>query len=411
VPIDSRFRDEAPGPDRPVVSVVIPCLNEVRAIATCVEKARRALAEQAVNGEVVVVDNGSSDGSAEAALRAGAEVVYEPRRGYGSAYLAGFAAARGQYFVMGDGDDTYDFQDIPRFTTPLIEGRADLVIGDRLGGDIRRGAMSWSHRWIGNPLLSGMLRLLFRTRISDAHCGMRAFTRDAWERMRLGAIGMEFASEMIVSALRERLRIAEIPITYHPRLGESKLQGFRDAWRHVRFMLLFSPSYLFLMPGLLLMISGGVIAGALLPGPRTFLGRTWDYHPLLFGASMLILGYNLVLFDVLAKAYSMAAGFAQPGRWLKGLRRSFSLERGVMAGLLLFAAGVAAELAVVAAWVRSGYGELMAVRQIVVGMALMVVGVQTLFASFLVSLMDIERQPSTEQDVGSPQVLRRTGTP
>jgi glycosyltransferase involved in cell wall biosynthesis len=394
-----------------VVSVVIPCLNEVRAIATCVEKARRALAEQAVNGEVVVVDNGSSDGSAEAALRAGAEVVYEPRRGYGSAYLAGFAAARGQYFVMGDGDDTYDFQDIPRFTTPLIEGRADLVIGDRLGGDIRRGAMSWSHRWIGNPLLSGMLRLLFRTRISDAHCGMRAFTRDAWERMRLGAIGMEFASEMIVSALRERLRIAEIPITYHPRLGESKLQGFRDAWRHVRFMLLFSPSYLFLMPGLLLMISGGVIAGALLPGPRTFLGRTWDYHPLLFGASMLILGYNLVLFDVLAKAYSMAAGFAQPGRWLKGLRRSFSLERGVTAGLLLFAAGVAAELAVVAAWVRSGYGELMAVRQIVVGMALMVVGVQTLFASFLVSLMDIERQPSTEQDVGSPHVLRRTGTP
>jgi hypothetical protein len=213
---------------------------------------------------------------------------------------------------------------------------------------------------------------------------------------------MEFASEMIVSALRERLRIAEIPIAYHPRLGESKLQGFRDAWRHVRFMLLFSPSYLFLLPGLLLMIAGAAVSGALLPGPRTFLGRTWDYHPLLFGASALILGYNLVLFDVLAKSYSMAAGFARPDRWLNGLRRWFSLERGVVVGLFSLTVGAAIEARIVADWVRSGYGGLMAVRQVVVGMALMVLGLQTIFASFLVSLMQVERRaPVAEQRVGA----------
>jgi len=392
VAIDSVFSENASPLDTPLVSVVIPCLNEVAAIAQCIAKARQGLADQHVAGEIIVVDNGSSDGSAQVAAAAGARVVSEPRRGYGSAYLAGFAAARGSYLVMGDGDDTYDFLEIPRFLAPLVGGTIDLVIGDRLKGDMRTGAMSWSHRWIGNPILSSMLRLLFRTRVSDAHCGMRAFTREAWDQMRLGAIGMEFASEMIVSALRERLRIAEIPIAYHPRLGESKLNGFRDAWRHVRFMLLFSPSYLFLLPGLLLMITGAAISGALLPGPRTMFGRTWDYHPLLFGASALILGYNLVLFDVLAKSYSMAAGFARADRWLTGLRRWFSLERGVVVGLLCLTVGAAIEARIVVDWVRSGYGGLMAVRQVVVGMALMVLGLQTIFASFLVSLMQVERR-------------------
>ncbi len=381
----------APAAPGPVVSVVIPCLNEVRSIARCVEKARVALGHLHLAGEVIVVDNGSTDGSAQAAERAGAVVIEERRRGYGSAYLAGFQAARGQYFVMGDGDDTYDFLDIERFIGPLAAGRADLVIGDRLKGDIRPGAMPWSHRWIGNPILSGMLRLLFGTRISDAHCGMRALTRSAYERMRLGAIGMEFASEMVVSALREDLRVAEIPITYYPREGESKLQGVRDAWRHVRFMLVFSPSYLFLLPAILLMISGAILLALLLPGPRTMFGRTWDYHPLLFGAAAVILGYNLALFDVLAKTYSMAAGFARAGQWLKGLER-FSLERGLAVGLSLLLAGLGMESAVVYHWVRSGYGALMAVRPVVVGMTLMVVGAQTVFASFLISLMQIRRQ-------------------
>jgi glycosyltransferase involved in cell wall biosynthesis len=376
----------------PLVSVVIPCLNEERGIATCVEKARRAFTELNVEGEVIVVDNGSTDRSAEAAQAAGALVIREPRRGYGSAYHAGFGAARGKYLVMGDGDDTYDFLDIPRFLEPLRSGRADLVIGSRFQGEIRPGAMSWSHRWIGNPLLSGMLRLLFGTSVSDSHCGLRAFTRDAYNRLRLGALGMEYASEMVICALRERLRITELPITYHPRIGESKLEGIRDAWRHVRFMLLFSPSYLFLLPGCVLMLVGAAVTLALVNGPRAFLGRTWDYHPLLFGTAAIILGYNLVLFDVLAKAYSMAAGFARSDQWLTTLRAWFSLEKGVVLGAAFLAIGVTIEGIVVYDWVRSGYGGLMAVRPVVVGMMFLVVGLQTIFASFLIGLMQIRHR-------------------
>ena len=374
------------------VSVVIPCLNEVETIATCVGKARAGLDRLGVPGEIIVVDNGSTDGSAAAAAAAGARLLVEKRRGYGAAYLAGFADARGAYFLMGDGDDTYDFEEIPRFLAPLMAGEADLVIGDRLSGQIMPGAMPWSHRWIGNPLLSGMLRLLFGTRIVDAHCGMRAFTRAAYDQMRLNALGMEFASEMVVSALREQLRIVELPITYHPRAGESKLQPIRDAWRHVRFMLLFSPSYLFLFPGTVLVLTGSLVSLVLLSGPRTLLGRTWDYHPLLFGAAAVILGYNLVLFDVLAKNYSMSAGFARPDRWHRILGRSFSLERGVALGLALLAAGLLVEARIVIEWVASGYGQLMAVREVAVGMVLMVLGLQTVFASFLISLMQIRHR-------------------
>lgn len=373
------------------VSVVIPCLNEVDSIAACVAKAKRSFDRMKMSGEVIVVDNGSTDGTAQAAEKAGAVVVREPRRGYGSAYLAGLGAASGTYIVMGDGDNTYDFLDIPRFINTLRQESADLVMGDRLQGTILPGAMSWSHRWIGNPVLSGLLRLLFRTRISDAHCGMRAFTKAAYDRMRLSATGMEFASEMVISAVRARLRIVEIPINYHPRTGVSKLQGVRDAWRHTRFMLMFSPSCLFLLPGTILMVAGGAISVALAGGPRTIWGHTWDYHPLLFGVAALILGFNLALFDVLAKSYAIAAGFARPDQWLQHLTRWFSLERGLLAGAVLFCAGAGIEARVVYGWMASGYGELMATREVVLGMAALVVGAQAVFASFLISFMQIRR--------------------
>lgn len=374
------------------VSVILPCLNEADGVGVCVEKAWRALRSMGVSGEVIVVDNGSTDGSPEVAERAGARVVHERRRGYGSAYLRGFAEARGRYLVMGDADDTYDFLAIPDFIEPLRDRGFDMVMGSRLKGNILPGAMPWSHRWIGNPILSGMLRLLFRTSVSDSHCGMRAFTRDAYQRMRLHTTGMELASEMVVNALREKLRIEEIPITYHPRIGESKLSGFRDAWRHVRFMLLFSPSYLFQLPGFVLMLLGGVLVAALAGGPREAFGRTWDYHALLFGALALILGYNLVLFDVFAKTFSMGADFARPGQWLRRLMGGFSLERGLIVGGALFVAGLGLEAKIVIDWLRSGGGELMAVRGIVIGMTALVMGAQTVFASFLVSLMLIPRR-------------------
>jgi glycosyltransferase involved in cell wall biosynthesis len=383
---------EAAAEPAPAISVVIPCLDEAETIAECVAKARRGIAASGLPGEVLVVDNGSTDGTPELAAAAGARVVHESRRGYGSAYLRGFREARGRYLVMGDGDGSYDFEDVPRFVAPLHGGDADLVMGTRLRGTILPGAMPWSHRWIGNPILSGMLRLFYRTRVSDSHCGMRSFTREALARMGLRTTGMELASEIVVTALRSRLRLDEIPITYHPRGGVSKLNGLRDAWRHVRFMLLFSPSHLFLLPGIALCAVGALLVLLLGGGPREMFGRVWDYHALLFGCLAVILGYNLVLFDVFAKSFSMAAGLAQPRQWLARLLAAFTLERGVLLGGLAFAAGLLLEGKIFLDWVRSGYGPLMAVRGIVVGMTLMVLGSQTAFASFLLGLTLLSRQ-------------------
>ena len=391
----ARPEDDAPpisGTQRPLISVVIPCLNEAQGVGKCVDKALRALREMRVPGEVIVVDNGSTDASAEIAARAGARVVHERRRGYGAAYLRGFREASGTYLVMGDADDSYDFLDIPRFIAPLERDGFDLVMGTRLRGNILPGAMPWTHRWIGNPILSGMLRLFFHTRISDSHCGMRSFTRDAFEKLHLRTQGMEFASEIIVNALRENLRIHEVAITYHPREGVSKLSGLRDAWRHVRFMLVYSPSYLFQLPGMALAILGVLVVAFLARGPRQFLGHEWDYHVLLFGALSLILGYNLVLFDVVAKTFSMGAGLARPNQWLQTMIQFFTLEKGLLLGGGLFLLGTALEIYVVVDWARADYGALMAVRSIVIGMVAMVLGAQTVFGSFIISLLLVKRR-------------------
>src|SRR3954451_16385107 len=244
--------------DRLLVSVVTPCLNEAENIVECVTKAREALERNAIPGEVVVADNDSDDGSRELAEAAGARVVHELRRGYGSAYLAGFAAARGEFIVMGDADLTYDFDEIPRFVEKLDEG-AELVMGDRMK-NIHPGAMPWHHRYIGNPVLTGILNVFFRTGVSDAHCGMRALRRDVLPRLDLRTTGMEFASEMVIRASKEKLRIAEFPIEYHPRGGESKLSSFRDGWRHLRFLLVHSPTHLFVIPGAVLATLGTLIS-------------------------------------------------------------------------------------------------------------------------------------------------------
>jgi glycosyltransferase involved in cell wall biosynthesis len=369
------------------VSVVIPCLNEAASIERCVCAARDALRGQGWEGEVIVADNGSDDGSAEIARDAGALVVFEPRRGYGSAYLAGFAAARGDYIVMADADLTYDFADIPRFIERLDDG-AELVMGDRMG-NIQPGAMPWLHRYVGNPILTGILNLFFRTGVRDAHCGMRAVRRSALPSLDLRTTGMEFASEMVIRAGKERLAIEEIPIDYHPREGESKLSSLRDGWRHLRFLLVHSPTWLFIVPGALMALIGTAVA-ALVLLQISVLGREWDLHAMVAGALLMIVGTQVLALGLCAHAYgTYYMGERDP--WFDHMRARFRLEHGLALGGMLMLAGIVVAAVIVGIWADRGFGALSEERLAVLAAALFIIGVQIFFSSFLLSILGLRR--------------------
>jgi glycosyltransferase involved in cell wall biosynthesis len=370
------------------VSVVIPCLNEEASIERCVTDARGALEGQGWEGEVIVADNGSDDRSAELARAAGALVVHEPRRGYGSAYRAGFAAAQGDYIVMADADLTYDFGDIPRFVTKLDEG-ADLVMGDRMKG-IQPGAMPWLHRYVGNPVLTGILNLFFRTGVRDAHCGMRAVRRSALPRLDLRTTGMEFASEMVIRAGKERLEIDEIPIHYHPREGESKLSSFRDGWRHLRFLLVHSPTWLFIVPGAVMALLGTLVALTVL-FQVDVLGRAWDLHSMVAGALLMIVGTQVLALGLCAHAYgTYFMGEKDP--WFDRMRARFKLEHGLLLGGAVVAAGLAVGAVILGIWIDRGFGALSEERLAVLAAALIIVGIQIFFSSFLISIIGLRRR-------------------
>jgi glycosyltransferase involved in cell wall biosynthesis len=367
---------------------VIPCLNEAGSIERCVKQALAALRGHDWTGEVIVADNGSEDGSAERAKDAGALVVHEPRRGYGSAYLAGFAAARGDYIVMADADLTYDFAEIPRFVAQLDEG-ADLVMGDRMGG-IRPGAMPWLHRYVGNPVLTGTLNLFFRTGVRDAHCGMRAVRREVLPTLDLRTTGMEFASEMIIRAGKERLAIQEIPIHYHPREGESKLSSWRDGWRHLRFLLVHSPTYLFVIPGFAMAALGALIMLTVLLQLEV-LGRAWDLHAMVAGSLLTIVGTQVLAMGLCAHAYATYF-MGDRDRWFDAMRARFKLEHGLLAGSVIALAGFGVAAVIVAIWVNRGFGELSETRLAVLAATLIIVGIQVFFSSFLLSILGLRRR-------------------
>jgi len=374
--------------DGPLVSVVIPCLNEAENIEACVAAALAAIAEMGVVGEVVVADNDSEDDSARLAEAAGARVVIERRRGYGSAYLAGFAASKGRYIVMADADLTYDFNEIPRFVSALEDG-AEMVIGDRMD-NIQPGAMPWLHQYIGNPLLTGFLNLLFRTGISDAHCGMRALRRDVLPRLDLRTTGMEFASEMVIRASKENLRIAEFPIEYHPRGGESKLSSFRDGWRHLRFLLVHSPNHLFILPGAVLAGVGTFIVLLVESGLGLF-GRSWGVHALIGGSLLMIVGTQVLALGLCAHAYgTYFMGDRDP--WFDSMRARFRLEHGLLLGGLFMLLGIILGGVIVGTWISHGFGSLSDERLAVVGASLIVVGIQIFFSSFLLSILGLRRR-------------------
>jgi glycosyltransferase involved in cell wall biosynthesis len=371
------------------VSVVIPCLNERWTIKECVRRAFHVLEINDLAGEVIVVDNGSDDGSGRIAASAGARVITEPRRGYGNAYLAGLAAARGQYIMMLDADLTYDFDDIPRFLAELDAG-GDMVIGNRMR-NIHPGAMPWHHRYIGNPLLSGFLNLLFHTGVEDAHCGMRAVRSDALARLDLRTTGMEFASEMVVRAAKEKLDVRQFAIDYHARVGESKLSSFRDGWRHLRFLLVHSPNHLFILPGAFMAVLGAIVELIVLSRLAVF-GREWDMHALIAGALLAIVGTQVVALGICARAYGTYF-MGDRDRWFDRMRARYKLEDGLMLGGGTAAFGIAVTGFIAVEWATNRFGALAFERLAVLAATLIVVGVQIFFSSFLVSILGLRRQP------------------
>jgi hypothetical protein len=373
----------------------MPCLNESRTVARCVDKAVKALADMGVQGEVVVADNGSSDGSPQIARAHGARVVHVERRGYGSALQAGISAAKGRYVIVGDADDSYDFSNLRPFVDRLRQGD-ELVMGNRFKGGIKPGAMPWIHRYVGNPILTGILNLFFRTPVGDAHCGLRAFRRDAYQRLNLQTTGMEFASEMVVKASLSRQKISEVPIILYPdgRDRPPHLRSFRDGWRHLRFLLLLCPLWLYLIPSAFLMLGGLGLMAWLTPGPRQVGTVELDIHTMLLGSVCVLLGYQVLSLWAFAKVHGWSSGLLPPDTFSLRIFNYLSLERGLIAGFLLLLTGIGLNFWLVQEWLGRGLGHLEVghtMRYALWGLTATVLGVQTIFGSFFLSMLGMAR--------------------
>ena len=376
------------------VSIVMPCLNEAETLAKCIRHAQSAIAKGGFAAEIIVADNGSADGSQQIGRDLGATVVDVPRKGYGSALIGGIDAAKGRFVVIGDADDSYDFEAIGPLIDKLREGY-DLVVGNRFMGGIEPGAMPWSHRWVGNPVLTFISRVFFHAPVGDTHCGLRAFKKDAYEKMRLRATGMEFASEMVIKASLKGMRITEVAVVLRPdgRSRAPHLRTWRDGWRHLRFMLLFSPRWLFLYPGLALFVVGVVLSALLLPGPLHIAGVRLDIHTLLVAGFLALIGYQLVLFAVFTKIFAVRMGFHPPHPVLEGLFKYITLEVGLLAGALMVLAGIVGLVLAVASWQSVGFGNLdpsLTMREVIPAVLLLAIGTQTVFASFFISILSID---------------------
>lgn len=364
----------------PLVSLIIPTRNESETICEVIQRAQAVFDEMNLEGEIIVADS-STDGTAMKASSCGAKVITPKKLGYGNAYLAGFERARGKYIVLMDGDLTYDPGEVKSMLELLKSGSLDMIMGSRLKGEIMPGAMPALHRYIGNPFLTWLLNRLFYAGISDAHCGMRAIAREALDRLNLKAGGMEFASEMVIEASRKGLRIAEIPITYYPRKGESKLSAFSDGWRHLRFMMLYRPVPFLLLPGLLALALGlALAAGVYLQGGSRM-------HSLILGSLLLIIGYQMLLAGIYFGAFGAAYGVSGSSRIIKRLMCYHSLEKELILGMVLLAFGVTLGAKVLLSWSATGFGSLDAIQSAMMAMILSILGIQTIFSGMFISLL------------------------
>jgi hypothetical protein len=395
------------------LSIVLPCLNEAATLGRCIGDARAAMAALGVDGEIIVADNGSTDGSIQLAEGLGARVVRVPRRGYGSALLGGIGAARGRFVIMGDADATYDFGSIGPFVERLRAGD-DLVMGNRFAGGIAAGAMPWLNRRIGNPILTGLGRLFFHSPVADFHCGLRGFRRDAILALDLQATGMEFASEMVVKATLNGLRISEVPTTLS-RGDEGRtphLRPWRDGWRHLRFLLVYSPRWLFLYPGLALMALGALGTVWLLPHPRVVGGVTFDVQTLLFASMMVVIGFQAVLFSVLGKVFAWQEGLIPAGERFRTLFEHVTLEVGLAVGLIVLLAGAAGSVFAFVRWTEVSFGPLdvsRALRIAIPSLTAVLLGGQIVLASFFLSLLGIPRHHPRGPGLPTADALAREG--
>ena len=382
--------------DTPEVSVVMPCLNEEKSMSGCIEQILRTFEEHDIRGEVIVADNGSTDQSSKIARGLGARVVLVKERGYGSALMGGIGAARGKDVIMGDADGSYDFTQIPIFLEKLRSGY-EVVVGNRFSGGIEPGAMPPLHRYFGNPVLTGIGRLFFKTPVHDFHCGLRGFTRAAYERMGMRTTGMEFASEMVVKASLFNLRTCEVPTTLSRdrRPGKPHLRSWHDGWRHLRFLLLFSPRWLFLYPGLALLLVGLASALWLLPSPRKVGHVSLDIHTLLYAVAAILTGFQAVIFAVFTKIFGITEGLLPEDPRLSRAFRIFNLEKGLLSGAALLIAGIGIACYSLLIWNRTGFGPMnpaVLVRLVAAAMVTIILGVQTIFSSFFLSILGLTRK-------------------
>jgi len=378
------------------LSIVMPCLNEAETLSICIQKAQQSLLKHDVKGEILVADNGSTDGSQEIARKMGARLIEVPDKGYGSALRGGVAAARGEYIIMGDADDSYNFSELSPFIQKLREGY-DLVMGNRFEGTIKPGAMPALHKYVGNPVLTGIGRLLFSSQTGDFHCGLRAFRKDALEKLNLRTTGMEFASEMVVKATLHRMRVAEVPITLYPdgRSRPPHLRSWHDGWRHLRFMFLYSPRWLFLYPGLMLMIIGAMISVWLLPGPKTIGTVTFDVNTLLYGGLAIIIGFEAINFAVFTKVFAISEGLLPEDPRLNKVFHFIKLETGLIVGIVLVLAGLIGSIYVLDIWKTRSFGPLeysYTLRVVIPAGISLTLGSQTILSSFFLSILGLKRR-------------------
>lgn len=379
----------------PEISVIIPCLDEEKSIGRCIEEVENTIKNNSLSAEIIVIDNDSTDNTANVVLEyqkryQNINLISEKRRGYGSAYLAGFKVARGEYFFLADADFTYDFGAIPDFIRKLKEG-FDLVVGNRFSGKMEEGSMPHSHKYIGNPVLSFLTRLFFGIKLRDIHCGARAISKKVLEKITIYTIGMEFATEMIMKAKRGGLKMTEVPIAYRVRVGESKLKTWNDGWRHLRFMLLYSPMFLFFIPGVIIFTIGLLLLAWFNFFHPQILGINLYYHPMFIASLLTIVGYQLIIFALFSKIYAITH-LGDDARIMNRIFRHITLERGLLFGLIVMIIGLYIYSSILIGWVENGFGALDQIKNSISALTLLIIGIQTLSSSFMMSVLGIKEK-------------------